>query len=98
MGHTLTRTVLSAVLLALPAIVFTQATGDTVSARARQIHERAIVIDSHDDTTQRLLSDKTFDIGKRQRNGNIDIRRMREDGLDGLFFRSGCRQMSPAYE
>ena len=59
---------------------------DAVSARAKQLHERAIVIDSHDDTTQRLLSDKTFDIGKRQKNGNVDIPRMREGGLDGLFF------------
>ena len=67
--------------------VFTQtAPADAVSARAKQLHERAIVIDSHDDTTQRLLSDKTFDIGKRQKNGNIDIPRMREGGLDALFF------------
>ncbi len=57
-----------------------------MSARAKQLHERAIVIDSHDDTTQRLLSDKTFDISKRQKNGNIDIPRMREGGLDALFF------------
>ena len=60
--------------------------GDGVSARAKQLHDRAIVIDSHDDTTQRLLSDKTFDIGERQTNGNIDIPRMREGGLDALFF------------
>ena len=50
------------------------------------VHERAIVIDTHDDTTQRLLSDKKFDIGVRQANGNIDIPRMREGGLDALFF------------
>jgi membrane dipeptidase len=74
-------------LLAVPALVFTQsAPGDAVSARAKQIHDRAIVIDTHDDTTQRLLFDKTFDIGVRQKNGNIDIPRMREGGLDGLFF------------
>jgi len=87
MTRPLTRAALSAALLALPVFVFTQAgQSDTVSARARQIHDRAIVIDSHDDTTQRLLSDKTFDIGTRQKNGNIDIPRMREGGLDGLFF------------
>jgi membrane dipeptidase len=70
----------------LPVVVFTQSATDGVSARARAIHERAIVIDSHDDTTQRLLSDKTFDIAKRNPNGNIDVPRMREGGLDGLFF------------
>ena len=74
-------------VLALPALAFTQsAPADAVSARAKQLHERAIVIDSHDDTTQRLLFDKTFDIAKRQTNGNIDIPRMREGGMDGLFF------------
>jgi membrane dipeptidase len=73
--------------LALPALVLTQtAPADGVSARAKQIHDRAIVIDSHDDTTQRLLFEKGFDIGARHANGNIDIPRMREGGLDALFF------------
>ena len=57
-----------------------------VSPRAKQLHERAIVIDSHDDTTQRLLFEKGFDIGVRHANGNIDIPRMKEGGLDALFF------------
>ena len=81
------RAWLVSAVLALPAIVMTQpAPAGGVSARARQLHARAIVVDSHDDTTQRLLSDKTFDIGVRQKNGNIDIPRMREGGLDALFF------------
>jgi len=83
----LVRVALASAVLALPVFVFTQTTpGDAVSARAKQLHDRAIVIDSHDDTTQRLLSDKTYDISKRQKNGNIDIPRMREGGLDALFF------------
>jgi membrane dipeptidase len=57
-----------------------------VSDRARQVHERAIVIDSHDDTTQRLIFDKSFDIGARHQDGNIDVPRIREGGLDALFF------------
>src|SRR6478672_2943626 len=85
MRKTFMRAVLA--VLALPGIVFTQAVPQPpVSARAKALHERAIVIDSHDDTTQRLLFDKTFDIAKRQSNGNIDIPRMREGGLDVLFF------------
>jgi membrane dipeptidase len=87
MKRPLMRAALSAAILTLPVFVFTQAgQRDGVSARARQIHDRAIVIDSHDDTTQRLLSDKTFEISKRQKNGSIDIPRMRDGGLDGLFF------------
>jgi membrane dipeptidase len=78
---------LAVALLGIPVIVVTQSPSpDGVSAHARQLHERAIVIDSHDDTTQRLLSDKTFDIARRQKNGNVDIPRMREGGLDGIFF------------
>src|SRR3954451_6533876 len=57
-----------------------------VSARAKQLHDRAIVIDSHDDTTQRMLFDKNFDITVRHKDGNIDVPRMREGGLDALFF------------
>src|SRR5438552_5159364 len=80
------RKVLCAIALAIPVAVVTQAPPDSVSPRAKQLHDRAIVVDSHDDTTQRLVFDKTFDIGKRNPNGNIDIPRMREGGLDALFF------------
>ncbi len=72
---------------AAPAARFTQsAPADQVSARARNLHERAIVVDTHDDTTQRLIFDKSFDIGGRNKDGNIDIPRMREGGLDAIFF------------
>jgi membrane dipeptidase len=86
MGHHLVRAIGSSVVL-LPILVFTQTpAGDQVSARAKQLHERAIVVDSHDDTTQRLIFDKTFNLAARNKNGNIDIPRMREGGLDALFF------------
>jgi membrane dipeptidase len=80
------RNVLCAIALTAPVVVFAQAPANSVSSRARQLHDRAIVVDSHDDTTQRLIFDKAFDIGKRNPNGNIDIPRMREGGLDALFF------------
>src|SRR6266516_4624003 len=77
----------AAIAAAASAALFTQsAPPDQVSSRAKQLHERAIVIDTHDDTTQRLIFDKTFDIGARNKNGHIDIPRMREGGLDALFF------------
>src|SRR5579872_2983456 len=76
---------MAAAAVAAPALVLSQA-ALPISPRARQLHDRAIVIDSHDDTTQRLLYEKGFDIGKRHADGNIDIPRMREGGLDALFF------------
>jgi membrane dipeptidase len=76
-----------AAVLAVPVLVLTQAGAPgAVSPHAKEVHDRAIVIDSHDDTTQRLLSEKGFDIGVRHANGNIDVPRMREGGLDALFF------------
>ena len=58
----------------------------TISSRARQLHERAIVVDTHVDTTQRLIFEPSFQIGARHRDGSIDIPRMREGGLDAIFF------------
>ena len=54
-------------------------------AAARALHFEAIVIDTHDDTTQRML-DPAFDLGARHKDGSIDIPRMREGGLDAIFF------------
>jgi membrane dipeptidase len=89
MSHFLRAAALTSAVavLALPSSVSTQSAPDQqVSARARQLHDRAIVIDTHDDTTQRLLFDKTFNIAERHKDGHIDIPRMREGGLDALFF------------
>jgi len=42
-------------------------------------------VDTHADTTQRLLCED-FDLGARQPDGSIDIPRMREGGLGAIFF------------
>ncbi len=57
----------------------------TISGEARALHFDSIVVDTHDDTTQRLL-DPDFDLGEGHADGAIDIPRMREGGLDALFF------------
>ncbi len=56
-----------------------------ISQKARDLHFSSIVIDTHDDTTQRLLDPK-FDLGVRHTDGSVDIPRMREGGLDAIFF------------
>ena len=87
MKRHLWRAVIIFTTAAAPAALFTQSVPPSeVSSRARQLHERAIVVDTHDDTTQRLIFEKTFDIGARNKDGNIDIPRMREGGLDAIFF------------
>jgi membrane dipeptidase len=58
---------------------------DGIRDRARQLHFSSIVIDTHDDTTQRFL-DPAFDLGARNALGSIDIPRMKEGGLGAIFF------------
>jgi membrane dipeptidase len=85
--HTRHRFILIVAIFAVPCLMLAQSTVEPqVSARAKQIHERAIVVDSHGDTPQRLLFDKGFNIAVRNKDGNIDIPRMREGGLDAMFF------------
>src|SRR5258707_7826391 len=58
---------------------------DDIAARAHKLHFSSFVIDTHDDTTQRMFS-KDYDLGKRNPDGAIDIPRMREGGMNGIFF------------
>jgi membrane dipeptidase len=58
---------------------------DGISERANRLHFSSLVIDTHDDTTQRFL-DGGFDLGARNPLGSIDIPRMREGGLGAIFF------------
>ncbi len=70
---------------------------EDLAARAKRIHAEAIVLDTHIDTTQRLLQPgwSFFERhepnvrGQRSpaaRGNHVDYPRMREGGLDGLFF------------
>jgi len=56
-----------------------------ISTKARQLHFSSIVIDTHTDTTQRFI-DGDFDLAPRNEKGSVDIPRMKEGGLDAVFF------------
>jgi len=58
---------------------------DGISERARKLHSSALIVDTHDDTTQRFL-DGQFDLGQRSVTGSIDIPRMKEGNLGAIFF------------
>jgi membrane dipeptidase len=58
---------------------------DDIAERARKLHFSSIVLDTHDDTTQRFFS-KDYDLGKRNPDGHVDIPRMREGGMNAIFF------------
>ncbi|MGH9735649.1 MAG: dipeptidase [Candidatus Acidiferrales bacterium] len=71
--------------IVLPLAALTAADKPAISKQAHDLHFRSIVIDTHDDTTQRLL-DPSFDLSVRHSDGNIDVPRMREGGLGAIFF------------
>ena len=56
-----------------------------VSGEARDLHFRALVVDTHVDTAQRLAFDR-FDLGVRHSDGSVDIPRLREGGVGAVFF------------
>jgi membrane dipeptidase len=86
MGIEMLRTFLTAGLcISAGWFTATALTGDDISARAKKLHDSSIVVDTHDDTTQRFLDGK-FDLGARNSTGSIDIPRMREGNLGAIFF------------
>jgi membrane dipeptidase len=75
----------SAAIVSFFCITFAAQPADEISARARKLQASSIVLDTHDDTTQRFFS-KDFDLGKSNPTGSIDIPRMREGGMNAIFF------------
>ncbi|HWZ97910.1 MAG TPA: dipeptidase [Candidatus Dormibacteraeota bacterium] len=74
--------VLSLFALSIPTQI---SFGDDIAERARKLHFSSIVLDTHDDTTQRFFSD-SYDLGKRNPDGHVDIPRMRDGGMNAVFF------------
>jgi membrane dipeptidase len=80
------RVELSAVLwVFIMSLACIAVSADSISQQTRKLHFSSIVVDTHDDTTQRFLDGK-FDLGARGFIGSIDIPRMKEGGLGAIFF------------
>jgi membrane dipeptidase len=78
---------LAASLAAAQTPVPTADSGPAVTARARAIHDSAIVVDTHADTPQRFL-DEGFDIGSTDANdvGHISLDKAHHGNLGAEFF------------
>ncbi len=50
----------------------------------KKLHDDSFVLDSHCDTPSRLM--EGADLGKRLRKGHFDYVRMKEGGVDAVFF------------
>jgi membrane dipeptidase len=75
----------SVVVLGLLLVEGSRTSADDITDRARKLHFSSLVVDTHDDTTQRLLT-KGFDFAARHSEGHVDIPRMREGGFGAIFF------------
>jgi len=53
--------------------------------KAKKIHEEAIVIDTHSDTPM-AITGQAFNLGKKGDKNEVDFVRMKEGGLDAMFF------------
>jgi membrane dipeptidase len=74
-------------VLALIVPASSQDAGPTVSAKARQIHDSALVIDTHADTPQRFL-DENYDIGSTdpKDHGHVSLDKAKAGNLGAEFF------------
>lgn len=76
-----------AVLTAPPATA--QNSEARLQAKARAIHERAFVVDSHEDTPSAHLVKPGFDLTKdhaSKEEGQVDLPKMKRGGLDAAFW------------
>jgi membrane dipeptidase len=61
--------------------------GQDLDKKVKEIHEKALTVDTHCDTPMAMLSDN-FDIGIKNSppQSRVDFPRMKEGGLDAMFF------------
>lgn len=76
----------TSILVVIGALAGMSIGKDVISEHAKKLHFSSIVVDTHDDTTQRFLDGNNFDLGKRDPRGSIDIPRMRGGNLGAIFF------------
>ena len=66
--------------------------------KVMKIHEKALTVDTHVDTPMAMLSEE-FDVGERHTppRSRVDFQRMKEGGLDAIFFAAftGQRERTP---
>ncbi|KAF0239303.1 MAG: hypothetical protein FD181_283 [Prolixibacteraceae bacterium] len=91
--------ILKMMLLAIVAVTFsTRVNAGVTEKKVRKIHNKILTVDTHCDTPMAMLDDN-FDIGKRNSppQSRVDFPRMKEGGLDAIFFAAftGQRERTP---
>jgi membrane dipeptidase len=75
------------IAIGVSSLAVAQAPDAAISAKARQIHDSALIVDTHADTPQRFL-DEGYDIGSTDPNdiGHISLEKARRGNLGAEFF------------
>jgi membrane dipeptidase len=68
-----------------PKTMNTNSKNATAASDPLALHRRAIIVDMHADTTQRLV-DENIDLEQRLSDGHLDAVRAKDGGLDAQFF------------
>jgi len=80
--------------MVLSNIVF----GKVPEKQVKKIHDKILTVDTHCDTPMNMIEDN-FDVGKRNKppQSRVDFPRMKEGGLDAMFFAvfTGQRERTP---
>lgn len=84
-------TMLAIVLNAIPTILYGQTYDDPeIKRKADAIHAKVLTLDTHADVPFYVTKTPGFDISKRndphKTNSRVDLPRMREGGMDAMFF------------
>ncbi len=75
------------IAIGVSSLAVAQAPDAAISAKARRIHDSALIVDTHADTPQRFL-DEGYDIGSTDPNdiGHISLEKARRGNLGAEFF------------
>ncbi len=87
MNRPITLTLLALTLICIGSVSGQEKTASRqgIERRAAEIHRKALVIDTHMDTLQRVLINGA-DLGKRSNDGQSDLVRLKEGGVKAQFF------------
>ena len=89
MKNTILLYTMIVICLALVVNCSRELTEEELTEKAAKIHDKVLTVDTHVDTPMRLVRSE-FNLGERhdpgRRGGRVDFPRMKEGGLDAIFF------------
>ncbi|HPJ80074.1 MAG TPA: membrane dipeptidase, partial [Prolixibacteraceae bacterium] len=68
-----------------PGNTYAQTSKNLTPQRVQKVHDEVLTVDTHCDTPMNIL-ERGLDIGVRNSTGKVDLPRMKEGGLDVMFF------------